>query len=768
MKHFTPNKSAPFCEPIIHGKKVGVKVAGAFKRKFLLLAKVVAITIVILFSSSVAEAATRTWAGGYGTGKDWTLASNWAEGFAPATGDDIVFNTATNEGTLTFSIMPPASVSYNSLTITRGIIILANTGASITLTIGGNAGVDLFINSSRSLSLESNISITLATNSTATISGGLLIKNGGIYNTGNTGAITTVTGTIYNYGDVVNDPRDPYNPSAVISTTSSNLIFALGSSYQHLREGSAIPKATWALNSTCIIRFTVPFKIERDGNGIPPAPASFAQEFGNLTWDCDQFYTAMSLAPYLTKVNGNLEITRTGVAAVGHQFPILTLTNSSTGILTVGGTLKIYSMVNFDGGTISAGSTTIYRNKKNTSAIVTVNSGTALTLASLTIGPYVAYAGDGAPNCPDCSELLTFNPKGGTVTINGDVTIHPSCALACKNSPVINIKGNLANNGSFIKDQESVSFNGSAAQFISGTSVTTFYNLNINNSNPAGVTLQSDARVWNTLSFTNGKITTGVNTLTLDLNATPISGAAAGRYVNGNLGISIPPNTTSKTFTIGDATNYTPVTLTFSGTPTNSIGNIIASTKNVVHPNIATTGMYGIDPAKKMKRYFTLINNGVTFGAYNASFTFINPGDLDIGTDPLIYMLQRFSPISWFSTNVGTRTTTTIEITGGSQTDFGDFQAGQMKCTVPLNTFTVTGGGSFCVGNTGAAVGLSGSQAGVNYQLMVNGVNTGSPVPGGGSTISFGNQSASGTYTVRASRVLGGCYSTMSNSVTIP
>lgn len=64
--------------------------------------------------------------------------------------------------------------------------------------------------------------------------------------------------------------------------------------------------------------------------------------------------------------------------------------------------------------------------------------------------------------------------------------------------------------------------------------------------------------------------------------------------------------------------------------------------------------------------------------------------------------------------------------------------------------YTVTGGGSFCDGSAGVTVGLSNSQVGVNYQLKLNGVNSGSPVAGTGNAISFGYKTQAGTYTVAA------------------
>jgi len=69
----------------------------------------------------------------------------------------------------------------------------------------------------------------------------------------------------------------------------------------------------------------------------------------------------------------------------------------------------------------------------------------------------------------------------------------------------------------------------------------------------------------------------------------------------------------------------------------------------------------------------------------------------------------------------------------------------------PLPTpFNVTGTGGYCFGGLGLPVGLSDSEIGVNYQLQLGGVNTGALVPGTGESISFGNKTVAGTYTVVA------------------
>jgi hypothetical protein len=136
------------------------------------------------------------------------------------------------------------------------------------------------------------------------------------------------------------------------------------------------------------------------------------------------------------------------------------------------------------------------------------------------------------------------------------------------------------------------------------------------------------------------------------------------------------------------------------------------------------------------------------------------------------------------STNIGSAVTGT-----GSALDFGNQALAGTYTVVATNTTTnckgnmtgsavvtinasptpynVTGGGSYCTGGSGLPVGLSNSQSGVSYQLQLNGTNVGSAVTGTGSAISFGNQTAAGTYTVVASGGAPPCTGNMNGSVTI-
>jgi hypothetical protein len=83
------------------------------------------------------------------------------------------------------------------------------------------------------------------------------------------------------------------------------------------------------------------------------------------------------------------------------------------------------------------------------------------------------------------------------------------------------------------------------------------------------------------------------------------------------------------------------------------------------------------------------------------------------------------------------------------------------------NPFTAFGGGSFCVGSTGVHVRLSGSDAGVNYQLYNGGAASGSPVSGTAGPLDFGVITTSGNYTVVAQDPATSCTSVMIHTVTV-
>jgi hypothetical protein len=81
--------------------------------------------------------------------------------------------------------------------------------------------------------------------------------------------------------------------------------------------------------------------------------------------------------------------------------------------------------------------------------------------------------------------------------------------------------------------------------------------------------------------------------------------------------------------------------------------------------------------------------------------------------------------------------------------------------------YNVTGGGSTCANSNGAAIGISNSQTGVSYQVILNGTNVGTPVSGTGSALNLGNFLTAGTYTVLATNTTSQDTASMSGSAVV-
>ncbi len=162
--------------------------------------------------------------------------------------------------------------------------------------------------------------------------------------------------------------------------------------------------------------------------------------------------------------------------------------------------------------------------------------------------------------------------------------------------PVFSVAGNFTNNGATFNSGTGtnlITFNGSSAQTIGGSSSTTFNSVTINNStstlSSATVTLGNSITINNVLTLTRGYIiSTGSNLLNLGSSAT-VSGGSASSYVNGpvsktgtsafvfptgsgngtkwaRIGIGAP--TSSSTFTAQYFFNAASNTSSMAGTPT--------------------------------------------------------------------------------------------------------------------------------------------------------------------------------------------------------
>jgi Secretion system C-terminal sorting domain len=82
-------------------------------------------------------------------------------------------------------------------------------------------------------------------------------------------------------------------------------------------------------------------------------------------------------------------------------------------------------------------------------------------------------------------------------------------------------------------------------------------------------------------------------------------------------------------------------------------------------------------------------------------------------------------------------------------------------------SYLVTGGGTYCAGDPGFHVGLSGSNTGINYRLYRDGIAIGSLTAGLGTALDFGVFTTPGNYTVKATNAATLCNNDMSGSAAI-
>jgi len=272
----------------------------------------------------------------------------------------------------------------------------------------------------------------------------------------------------------------------------------------------------------------------------------------------------------------------------------------------------------------------------------------------------------------------TVSTTGGSAVIMDNLTItNGTLNFNMTATPGHTIKGNITIAGGAALNFNPASagtviLGGSAAQTISGTGTLTFStNSTIKVNNAAGIVLSRDVAL-NNLEFQAGNITTGAYILS---TATAPTGGGGGGYVNGNLQIAVPLTATTLNFAIGDASNYTPVSIDYTGITL--AGSMTAYTTVGIHPEALTSG---INNAKCVSRYWTITNSSTEFTSCDATFTFV-PGDILGGGDPDLFIVMKWDPSSWSETNIGARTATSTKIT--DITSFSDFMIGEPEGVVP-------------------------------------------------------------------------------------
>jgi hypothetical protein len=264
----------------------------------------------------------------------------------------------------------------------------------------------------------------------------------------------------------------------------------------------------------------------------------------------------------------------------------------------------------------------------------------------------------------------------GNLTVSGG-KLNLNSGLSTSNS-ILNLSGNLIHNGGIITASNSstgkgaIVFKGTLPQTTDSIGLSALINVSVNN--PSGVTLNNDLTVAGTLTFTSGKINTGINKL---IATGTIAGGGSG-WVVGNLQKNIN-STGVKTFEIGGTNYYRPVSINV--TTLDVAGDLTASVsqQDNNHPNLAASL---ISPNKSIKRYFTLTPGNGLSALYDALFNFNLADQPAGGLDSTKLFVGNYNGTDWSYPTVGAATATSIQISGTRM--FGDFSMGEKSTPVAV------------------------------------------------------------------------------------
>jgi hypothetical protein len=274
-----------------------------------------------------------------------------------------------------------------------------------------------------------------------------------------------------------------------------------------------------------------------------------------------------------------------------------------------------------------------------------------------------------------------------------------------------------------------------------------------------------------------GRATFTVNTASTTTTVTPsVNPSCFEQPVFFNATIASPATCTNPTGTVQfkiDGSNFGVAAALVSNTATSGVTNSLPPGGHTVTAAYTGDGNFNASTGT--------LSGGLTINTIPAAPTPGNNGPICAGnTLNLTASTVAGATYSWTGTNNFSSSAQNPSITNATTAASGTYTvtvtvngcistAATTIATVNAipSASNVTGGGAYCAGGSGMPVGLDGSQSGVNYQLELNSSPVGLPVSGTGSALSFGSQTAAGTYTVVATNATTGCTSTMTGSTTV-
>ncbi|MCS4435038.1 T9SS type A sorting domain-containing protein [Aquiflexum gelatinilyticum] len=444
----------------------------------------------------------------------WTNRFNWSPTrTTPAATDILQFNSGE---TLTITAVP--SQTIRGLIVTNNSnITLASTVSNQNFNINNGTGVDWIVDSGATLTIRgtSRLRITLAASASAVIDGELVLGTNGNINTANAGTLVTVNGKITNTG------------GSFTSSATAKIVFGPNSEYNHARNGTALPFATWNPTSTTrmtgITGTTVGSTNQNFGNVIFQSPAqtvnmsflplSIAGDLiidnGTSTGQIRQTTNAFTVNGNFLFINGryaigngtssNRSITVLGNATV--EAGILSMSISSNAV----GTLNIAGDFTHSGGTItetSSGSGRIIFNGDSSNPQTYTSGGTVTNVIN-----YIVSTGAFVQSADSNTSFL----GGGTFTLQTGATLgikSPQGIATTGATGLVRVTGARSYNtgADYI-------YNGNSNQSTGNGLPATVNNLTIDNEGTLGnqnVTIFQNTSITSNLSVFQGGLDLGI------------------------------------------------------------------------------------------------------------------------------------------------------------------------------------------------------------------------------------------------------------------
>ncbi len=261
----------------------------------------------------------------------------------------------------------------------------------------------------------------------------------------------------------------------------------------------------------------------------------------------------------------------------------------------------------------------------------------------------------------------------GTLDVAGDFTIGAGVTFTVEQTGTMSFAGDFTNDGTFATGAgtQSFVFSGAGAT-VGGSGALAFEDVQLD-PGVGELALASDLSVSGVLALGANSIVTGASTLSLGSGASLTR--TTGRVI-GRLSRAVSAGDGAITFDIGDASQYAPVTLSWTGVT--SGGELTASSTAGAHPSLGSAALSG---SKRVDRWWNLSPSGVAGGTFDATFHF-GAGELVGGADTSRLVVGKFDSPSWSSPTVGGRTATSVQATGiGSFSDFALAEADSFAIT---------------------------------------------------------------------------------------